>query len=135
MKSGQSQLGVIADIQISGPTAALAQRSLRDTILSGSMTLLIGSALVSAINLVYNILIARSLGAAGFGHAVSIYTVLMLLSAVTLSFQLSAQSLSPRIQTWAPKHPFTGVYTYGPGRWEQSSGLRWPPPAAQFRRI
>ena len=62
MKSGQSQLGVIPDIQISSNTAALTvQRSLRDTILSGSMTLLIGSALVSAINLVYNILIARSL--------------------------------------------------------------------------
>ena len=88
MKSGQSQLGVIPDIQISGNTAALTvQRSLRDTILSGSVTLLIGSALVSGINLVYNILIARSLGAAGFGHAVSIYTLLMLLSAVTLSFQ------------------------------------------------
>ncbi len=88
MKSGHSQLGVISELQISGNAAALsAQRSLRDTILSGSMTLLIGSALVSAINLVYNILIARSLGAAGFGHAVSIYTVLMLLSAVTLSFQ------------------------------------------------
>ena len=64
-----------------------AERSLRDAILTGSMTLLVGSGLVSAINLAYNILLARSLGAAGFGHAVSIYTVLMLLSAVTLSFQ------------------------------------------------
>ena len=88
MKSSNPQPGLIPDIQICATTAALpAQRSLREMILSGSMTLLIGSALVSAINLVYNILIARSLGAAGFGHAVSIYTLLMLLSAVTLSFQ------------------------------------------------
>ena len=62
-------------------------RSLRSAILSGSMTLLVGTAIVSVINLVYNIILARFLGAAGFGHAVSVYTLLMLLSAVTLSFQ------------------------------------------------
>jgi O-antigen/teichoic acid export membrane protein len=43
--------------------------------------------LVSVINLIYNIILARALGATGFGHAVSVYTILMLLSAVTLSFQ------------------------------------------------
>jgi O-antigen/teichoic acid export membrane protein len=64
-----------------------ASRSLRAAIFSGSMTLLFGSGLVSAINLIYNILLARSLGATGFGQAVSVYTLLMLLSAVTLSFQ------------------------------------------------
>jgi O-antigen/teichoic acid export membrane protein len=62
-------------------------RSLRSAILSGSMTLLVGTAIVSVINLAYNIILARFLGAAGFGHAVSVYTLLMLLSAVTLSFQ------------------------------------------------
>src|SRR6266852_4992831 len=64
-----------------------APRSVRAAILSGSMTLLVGSGLVSIINLIYNIVIARALGATGFGHAVSVYTLLMLLSAVTLSFQ------------------------------------------------
>ena len=64
-----------------------ASRSLRAAILSGSMTLLFGSGLVSAINLIYNIVLARALGATGFGQAVSVYTLLMLLSAVTLSFQ------------------------------------------------
>ena len=64
-----------------------APRSLRAAIFSGSMTLLFGSGLVSAINLIYNIVLARSLGATGFGQAVSVYTLLMLLSAVTLSFQ------------------------------------------------
>lgn len=64
-----------------------ASGSLRAAIFSGSMTLLVGSGLVSAINLIYNIVLARSLGATGFGQAVSVYTLLMLLSAVTLSFQ------------------------------------------------
>jgi O-antigen/teichoic acid export membrane protein len=64
-----------------------APRSLRAAIVSGSMTLLVGSGLVSVVNLIYNIVIARALGATGFGHAVSVYTLLMLLSAVTLSFQ------------------------------------------------
>jgi O-antigen/teichoic acid export membrane protein len=71
-----------------GPTSIFpARRSLRSAILSGSMTLLIGSIIVSATNLIFNIVLARYLGAAGFGHAVSVYTLLMLLSAVTLSFQ------------------------------------------------
>lgn len=82
------QLELVPKMQVAVPSADLnSRRSLRDAILTGSMTLLVGSGLVSGINLIYNILIARSLGAAGFGHAVSIYTLLMLLSAVTLSFQ------------------------------------------------
>jgi O-antigen/teichoic acid export membrane protein len=61
---------------------------LRTRMLRGSLVLLLGTGLVSATNLLYNIAIARGLGAAGFGHATAIYTLLMLLSAVTLSFQL-----------------------------------------------
>lgn len=74
-----------------GPTGTArvfrARRSLRNAILTGSVTLLAGSGFVSVINLIYNVVIARALGATGFGHAVSVYTLLMLLSAVTLSFQ------------------------------------------------
>src|SRR3984885_3307129 len=87
MKITNPELEFTPEVLISPAPSLPANHSLRGAILSGSMTLLIGSALVSCINLVYNILIARSLGAAGFGHAVSIYTLLMLLSAVTLSFQ------------------------------------------------
>ena len=61
---------------------------LRTRMLRGSIVLLFGSGLVSATNLLYNIAVARGLGAAGFGHATAIYTLLMLLSAVTLAFQL-----------------------------------------------
>ena len=61
---------------------------LRTRMLHGSIVLLLGTGLVSATNLLYNLAIARGLGAAGFGHATAIYTLLMLLSAVTLAFQL-----------------------------------------------
>ena len=88
-----------------------APPSLHSAILTGSMTLLIGSVLVSAINLVYNIVLARSLGAAGFGHAVSVYTLLMLLSAVTLSFQFvcakfvaKSDSLSSKAAVYSALH-------------------------------
>src|SRR5881296_1038563 len=62
--------------------------TLRARVLSGSMIMLVSSGLVGAMNLVYNLAIAHGLGAAGFGHASAVYTVLMLLSSVTLSFQL-----------------------------------------------
>ncbi len=61
---------------------------LRTRMLHGSLVLLFSTGLVSATNLFYNIAIARGLGAAGFGQATAIYTLLMLLSAVTLAFQL-----------------------------------------------
>jgi O-antigen/teichoic acid export membrane protein len=59
--------------------------------------------LVAATNLFYNILIARMLGPAGFGHASALYTLLMLITALTLSFQLItskfiARSLDPTLR-------------------------------------
>ena len=56
--------------------------------MSGSVILLSGSGLTTAINLAYNIVVARFLGPKGFGHATAVYTLLTLLSAVTLSFQI-----------------------------------------------
>jgi O-antigen/teichoic acid export membrane protein len=66
--------------------------------LRGSATLLFSTGLVSATNLLYNIAIARGLGAAGFGHATAIYTLLMLLSAVTLAYQLVCSKLVAKSQ-------------------------------------
>jgi len=80
-----------------------ASGSLRAAIFSGSMTLLVGSGLVSAINLIYNIVLARSLGATGFGQAVSVYTLLMLLSAVTLSFQFVCSKFVAKNNSLAAK--------------------------------
>ena len=61
---------------------------LRERVVRGSAILLFSTGLVAITNLLYNILIARMLGAAGFGDASALYTLLMLLSAVTLSFQI-----------------------------------------------
>lgn len=56
--------------------------------MGGSLIMLMGSGMVSAVNFGYNITMARILGPADFGHLSAIATVLMLTSAVTLSFQL-----------------------------------------------
>ncbi len=55
--------------------------------------LLSGSVLVTGINLGYNLLVARFLGPKGFGHATVVYTLLTLISAVTLSFQIISAKL------------------------------------------
>ena len=70
------------------PKAALSQaQALRQKLLEGSLTLLAGSGLVGVANLIYNVLTARMLGPAGFAHVTAVYTLLMLASAITLSFQ------------------------------------------------
>ena len=63
-------------------------KTLQARIVSGSAVLLCGSGLTTAINLAYNIVVARFLGPQGFGHATAVYTLLTLISAVTLSFQI-----------------------------------------------
>src|SRR5579864_1224468 len=63
-------------------------RKLRQKLLGGSLTMLAGSGLVGVTNLIYNVLTARLLGPSGFAHATSVYTLLMLASAITLSFQV-----------------------------------------------
>ena len=63
------------------------------TILSGSFVLLIGSIFVSLANFGYNIGVARLLGPADFSHAAAAVTILMLVSALTLSFQLLCTKL------------------------------------------
>ena len=63
-------------------------KALRQKLLGGSLALLAGSGLVGVTNLVYNVITARLLGPTGFAHATSVYTLLMLSSAITLSFQV-----------------------------------------------
>jgi O-antigen/teichoic acid export membrane protein len=64
------------------------KKSLPARILSGSVVLLSGSGLATATNFAYNIAVAQFLGPKGFGHATAVYTLLTLISAVTLSFQI-----------------------------------------------
>lgn len=79
------------------------RKSLQSRIVSGSIVLLSGSGLNTAINLVYNIAVARYLGPKGFGHATVIYTILVLLSAVTLSFQIIAAKMVAQQSSRAEK--------------------------------
>jgi len=77
--------GLLSNANSSDQTPA---RSMRNKLLGGSLTLLAGSGLVGVTNLVYNVATARLLGPTGFAHATSVYTMLMLMSAITLSFQV-----------------------------------------------
>lgn len=72
-------------------------------VLGGSVIMLIGSALVSILNFAYNVAVARMLGPAGFGHAAVAVTLLMFVSAVTLSFQLVGAKLVARSESVAEK--------------------------------
>ena len=63
-------------------------KTLQSRIVSGSVILLTGSGLTSAINLGYSIVIAWFLGPVSFGHAAAVYTLLILLSAISLAFQI-----------------------------------------------
>ncbi|HEX8811257.1 MAG TPA: oligosaccharide flippase family protein, partial [Terracidiphilus sp.] len=69
-------------------SAKIRAKKLRHKLLGGSLTLLAGSGLVGITNLVYNVVTARLLGPTGFAHATAVYTLLMLASAITLSFQV-----------------------------------------------
>lgn len=64
------------------------REALRGRVVRGSAILLLSTGLVAATNLLYNILIARMLGASSFGHTSALYTLLMLMAAITLSFQI-----------------------------------------------
>jgi O-antigen/teichoic acid export membrane protein len=68
-------------------------RSAHAKILGGSLIMLIGSVFVSLANFGYNIGVARLLGPADFSHAAAAVTILMLVSAITLAFQLVCTKL------------------------------------------
>src|SRR4029077_18822526 len=78
---------VVADKPVA-PSETVAGKTLKSKLLGGSLTLLAGSGLVGITNLVYNVATARLLGPTGFAHATAVYTLLMLASAITLSFQV-----------------------------------------------
>jgi O-antigen/teichoic acid export membrane protein len=90
-------------------------RTLQARILSGSYVLLLGSGLAAAINFAYNISVARFLGPTSFGHATAVYTLLTLISAVTLSFQIVPAKVVAQQSTPEAK---SAVYrTFHRGAW------------------
>ena len=86
-----------------GAAGKLFAGSAQTRVLGGSAIMLTGSALVSMLNFGFNIAVARMLGPAGFGHAAVAITLLMFVSAVTLSFQLVGAKLVARSGSIAGK--------------------------------
>ncbi len=76
---------------------------LRVRVLSGSAIMLLSSVFVGGLNLIYNFTVAHELGADKFGHASVVYTVLMLLSSITLSFQLMCSKFVARAESGIEK--------------------------------
>ena len=82
-----------------GTMHSLRQERSHSRLLSGSLIMLVGSTVVSGVNFAYNIAVARMLGPAAFGHTSAAVTLLMLASALTLSFQLVCAKFVARNQT------------------------------------
>jgi O-antigen/teichoic acid export membrane protein len=98
------------------------RKALKSQLLGGTLTLLAGSGLVGLTNLIYNVVTARLLGPTGFANATAVYTMLMLLSCITLAFQVVcakyiAKSASPeeRSQVFASLHQHSWIAGIGIG--------------------
>src|SRR5436309_16060266 len=105
------KMSTIAQDEVSSGTTSSPALKLRKKLLGGSLTLLAGSGLVGVTNLIYNVATARLLGPTGFAHATAVYTMLMLMSAITLSFQVVCAkyvarktSLEERVAVFASLH-------------------------------
>src|SRR3984885_1767702 len=83
-----TKIGVVDPAATSSTSGAAPAKTLKSQLLGGSLTLLAGSGLVGVTNLLYNVVTARLLGPTGFAHATAVYTILMLLSCITLAFQV-----------------------------------------------
>jgi O-antigen/teichoic acid export membrane protein len=83
--------------------ATLRSEPAHTRILGGSIIMLLGSVLVSVFNFGYNVAVARMLGPAAFGHAAAAGTLLMMASAITLSFQLVCAKIIARSETLSDK--------------------------------
>jgi O-antigen/teichoic acid export membrane protein len=96
-------------------TASVRPRSLQARIVSGSFILLTGSGLATILNFIYNVAIARFLGPQGFGDATVVYTLLTLLSAITLSFQIVSAKIVAQQKTVDGK--YAGYRGFHWGAW------------------
>lgn len=89
-------------------------KTLQARILSGSFVLLSGSGLAAALSLAYNLSIARFLGPRGYGDAAAVYTLLTLISAMTLSLQLvSAKMVAQQRSAEGKNAAYRGLHRGG----------------------
>lgn len=73
--------------------------SLKARVVAGSAILLSGSTLATLCSFGYNVVIAHFLGPENYGQAVAVYTVLTLVSTLTLSFQLLSAKVTAQQET------------------------------------
>ena len=64
------------------------RRNVRSLLLGGSLIMLISMVVVNGFNFAYNVFMARVLGPSEFGHINAAITILLIVSSVSLSFQL-----------------------------------------------
>src|ERR1700676_5183067 len=93
----------VASVAANSGARTQPAKTLKSQLLGGSLTLLAGSGLVGVTNLLYNVVTARLLGPTGFAHATSVYTILMLLSCITLAFQVVCAKYVAKSATLAQK--------------------------------
>jgi O-antigen/teichoic acid export membrane protein len=87
INSTKTEPATVTETKISASSQPPA-KSFKSQLLGGSLTLLAGSGLVGITNLAFNVVTARLLGPTGFAHATAVYTILMLVSCITLAFQV-----------------------------------------------
>jgi O-antigen/teichoic acid export membrane protein len=68
-------------------------RTLQSRIVSGTVVLLSGSTVATILSLAYNVVIGWFLGPKSFGHATVVYSLLVLLSAISFAFQIVAAKM------------------------------------------
>ncbi|MGA8149639.1 MAG: oligosaccharide flippase family protein [Terriglobales bacterium] len=86
-------------------------KTLQSRVLSGSFVLLAGTGSVTVINVLYNVAMAHFLGPTGFGNVAAVCTILVLVSAVTLSFQIvSAKVVAQQTSLQAKSGVYRGFH-------------------------
>lgn len=106
-------------VALAAATGTVKDTHLRRKVLSGSAIMLASSVFVGGMNLIYNFVVAHKLGADQFGHASVVYTLLMLLSSVTLTFQLVCSKFVARSDSTAEKISIYHLLH----RWSWAGGL------------
>jgi len=78
-------------------------RSARSLVLGGSLVMLMSMMMVNGFNFAYNVFMARVLGPSEFGHINAAITILLLVSSVSLSFQLVCAKFVARNENFSAK--------------------------------
>jgi O-antigen/teichoic acid export membrane protein len=87
--------------------AELSQERAHSRVLSGSIIMLLSTVVVSCINFIFNAAMARMLGPARFAQVAVANTILMLVSAISLAFQMVCAKFVARNETRGQK---TAIY-------------------------